>query len=71
MIRQITAAYVRYYRDSGQTTAYVEWIDGNRDAGRTEGACRSRTNPEPRSGHMAALFERARRDGLTIERQVW
>lgn len=56
---RITAAYVRHYRDNGQTTAYVEWADGSRTEGCLSGM------------HMQALFERARREGLTIGRQVW
>lgn len=69
-MNRITKAYVRRYRDNGQTTAYVEWSDG----GRTEGA-------EPKGdpilgyrndrGHMEALFAAAQRNGLTIGREVW
>lgn len=55
----IARAYVREYRDSGHTVAYVEWSDGSR----TEG-------PE-HSAHIAALFERAKRDSVPVDREIW
>lgn len=80
MIKKITRAYVRHYRDNGQMTAYVEWIDGRGKAGRTEGV----VGPCPCCGnrrdivgaieldeHMAALFRRAEREGLKIEQEIW
>lgn len=60
----ITKAYVRLYRDTQQMTAYVEWSSG----GRTEGIAR---NWEPVETHMVALFRRAEREGVTVERQTW
>lgn len=62
-IKKITKAYVRTYGDSGQTTAYVEWIDSEGKAGRIEG--------DPNGEHMAALFARARREGIKIEQEEW
>lgn len=63
MIKQITKAYVRTYSDSGQVTAYVEWVDDKGKAGRTEG--------EPLNAHMQALLSRAEREGITVEREQW
>jgi hypothetical protein len=59
----ITKAYVRHYRDNGQTVAYVEWIDTRGKAGRTEGT--------PDNPHMRALFVRAAREGITPTNEVW
>ena len=63
MIAQITRAYVRRYSDSGQITAYIEWIDQDGATGRTEGT--------PGGAHMNALFNRAAREGVCIESEVW
>lgn len=75
MIAKITAAYTRHYRDNGQTTAYVEWIDHNGRAGRTEGAV-NRTKPgatmaEKYGPHMGSLIARAICQGVNVEHQVW
>ena len=56
---EIERAYVRTYSDSGQTTAYVEWLDG------------SRTEGPPENLHILELFRRAQRDGIRIERETW
>ena len=63
MIAQITKAYIRTYSDSGQVTAYVEWIDRDGKAGRTEGS--------QYGWHMKALMARARREGLRVNRERW
>lgn len=66
MIRKITKAYVRHYRDNNQTTAYVEWLDHRGKCGRTEGQA------EPFMGEqMRALMNRAVREGVRISREVW
>lgn len=62
-IERITRAYIRVYGDSGQRTAYVEWVDGKGKSGRTEG--------KPSGLHMKALLARAKREGLTIEKEKW
>lgn len=62
-ISKITKAYVRTYSDSGQVTAYVEWVDNKGKTGRTEG---KEDNP-----HMQALLKRAQREGVEVERQRW
>jgi len=62
----IIRAYTRRYSDTGQCKAYIEWSDGTR----TEGEARS-YNKVPIGAHMQALFDRALRDGLTIERETW
>ncbi len=56
---KISKAYIRHYTDNDQFTAYVEWSDG----GRTEG--------QPESAHMLALFARAQREGLNVTRETW
>lgn len=63
MIAKITKAYIRTYTDTGQTTAYVEWIDDKGQSGRTEG---KRNGP-----HMQALLSRAKREGVRVERERW
>lgn len=60
-IAQIKKAYIRTYPDSGQVTAYVEFIDSNGQSGRTEG--------EPNGAHMKALLARARREGIKVEKE--
>lgn len=62
-IAKITAAYIRTYGDSGQVTAYVEWVDNKGETGRTEG---KQDNP-----HMGVLLKRAEREGVEVERQRW
>lgn len=69
MIAKITAAYVRHYTDNGQTKAYVEWLDSHGRSGRTEGEADRRTR-KPIGAHMTALFDRARREGVTVEQQT-
>lgn len=63
MITKITKAYIRTYSDSGQTMAYVEWMDNKGKTGRTEG--------KPNNAHMKALLDRAQREGVEIDRQRW
>jgi hypothetical protein len=63
---KIVRVYTRRYSDSGQCSAYVEWSDGTR----TEGPARN-YNQMPVGKHMIALFERAVRNGLKIERETW
>ena len=63
MIATITKAYIRTYTDNGQTVAYVEWIDDRGKSGRTEG--------ERSNVHMQALLARAKREGVTVQRETW
>jgi hypothetical protein len=63
MITRIIKAYIRTYSDSGQTKAYVEWVDDEDESGCTGG--------EPDNEHMQALIARARREGVTVERERW
>lgn len=63
MIAKITAVYVRRYADNNTTTAYVEWIDGRGQKGRTEGHLVSQ--------HMQALFRRADREGVAVNTHTW
>jgi len=63
MITKITKAYTRKYTDNGQLSAYVKWIDNNGKSGRTEG--------KPENFHMAALFNRAQKEGVEITHEVW
>lgn len=76
MIAKITAAYIRHYRDNGQRVAYAEWIDGRGKIGRTEGnvgpcPCCGRGKASNLGAHMQALFDRAKREGITVENQSW
>jgi len=63
MITKITKAYIRSYSDNGQVVGYVEWVDRYGKEGRTEG--------DPNNPHIKALFARAEREGVTVERQRW
>lgn len=76
MIGKITKAYVRTYSDSGQVMAYVEWVDGRGKPGRTEGKLMQLDGPRRGirftfGSHMHALFSRARREGVRLQREVW
>lgn len=62
-ISKITKAYTRRYSDSGQVTTYVEWTDNRGRPGRTEG------NAD--NAHMAALLQRAAREGVPYQWQQW
>lgn len=75
MIQRILRAYVRTYSDTGQVKAYVEFIDEFGRPSRVEGPapgakCHECGQPH-RSTHIAALFARAERDGLSIEDEMW
>jgi hypothetical protein len=64
----IKRAYTRHYRDNGTRVAYVEWQDGSR----TEApAVLYHGVPIPQGDHMGQLFDRAIREGLKIEHEVW
>lgn len=72
MLVSIQKAYVRHYRDNGQTTAYVEWTDSRGKTGRTEGPAEFYHGLLiPAGPHMGALFDRAIREGVTVGREVW
>lgn len=61
----IRRAYTRFYADNRQLTAYVEWSDGSRTEGKA-------VAPKRPSGlHMSQLFNRAKRDGLSITHEAW
>jgi hypothetical protein len=62
-IAEIRKAYIRTYSDSGQTKAYVEWVDTRGNEGRTEG--------DPHNPHMQALLARAKREGVTVKKETW
>lgn len=72
-IAKITRAYVRKYRDNGQSSAYVEWVDDRGNAGRTEGPIKAETGTLARvyGLHMGALMARAICTGIEIEREIW
>lgn len=63
MFTKITRAYIRKYSDNGQTFAYVEWVDSKGETGRTEG--------KPDNAHMTALLQRAKREGVKVQRERW
>lgn len=64
MITSIKDAYVRHYRDNGQTTAYVVWIDHRGKEGVTEGKSLEANGDKlyQFGQHMGALLERANRE---------
>lgn len=62
-IAKIERAYSRLYSDTGQTVAYVEWVDAKGVKGRTEGS--------PTNLHMAELFKRAAREGAPVTQEAW
>lgn len=62
-IVKITRTYHRHYRDTGQKTTYVEWIDTKGQTGRTEG--------HHNDAHIRALLARGRREGVPHTREVW
>lgn len=62
-IASITKVYTVCYRDNGQVTTYVEWVDTRGQVGRTEG---SATN-----GHMAAMINRGEREGIAHTQETW
>lgn len=73
MIAKITRAYTRHYRDNGQRTAYVEWIDHKGETGRTEGPILAErgTMAQVYGAHMGALIARAICTGVEIEHETW
>jgi hypothetical protein len=72
-IARVTAAYIRTYSDTGQTSACVKWIDVRGRPGIAEGDVTSHcpyckqtmSNTNGLSPHMKALFDRACLDGIT------
>lgn len=64
----IKRVYTRHYRDNGSFKAYVEWGDGSRTEGDAENYHGELIPADP---HMGGLFDRALREGLTVEREVW
>lgn len=70
MITKITKAYTTHYTDNGLTRGYVEWVDNDGKSGRTEGNV-GRASRHPLNGHLKALFDRAKREGVKVEHQTW
>lgn len=63
---------VRRYRDNRMVVAYVEWADGTRTEGQaTFGGSHHRLRTGSFGLHMHSLFARAKRDGLTMQRETW
>lgn len=67
----IKRIYVRRYSDSGDIVAYCEWSDGSRTEGRLTYRELSHRSGFTFGQHMHALFNRARREGLHMEREYW
>ena len=60
-MKRITDAYIRLYRDTGQTTATIEWTS-------PEGHVSAATGPV----HvMAELLDRARQEGVKVRGETW
>ena len=71
-MKTIKRIYVRRYRDNGQVVAYADWSDGARTGGTARYGNHHRGPRTPSFGsHMHALFARAKRDGLTLQRETW
>jgi hypothetical protein len=62
-IAEITKAVLRTYSDSGQEKAIISWKDTKGKAGTTEG--------DPKNGHMKALLDRAKREGVKVTKETW
>lgn len=68
----IKRTYIRRYRDNGQVIAYVDWADGSRTEANHEMFARKRAPYIFTFGtHMHALFARAKREGLKLQRETW
>jgi hypothetical protein len=65
---EIKRVYTRHYTDNDTWRAYVEWADGSRTEGQ---AIEHKGDVLPTSLHMSNIFDRARRQGLTVEHQTW
>jgi hypothetical protein len=72
-IEKITRVYVRHYSDTGQKTAYVEWVSHGGATGRTEGPVLAESGKlaEVYGDHMGALIARAICHGVEVERETW
>lgn len=64
----IVRVYTRHYTDNGQDVACVDWSDGSCTVGP---AYTYHGILLPQGPHMGALFDRAIREGLTVERETW
>ena len=64
-MKRITDACIRLYRDTGETVAYVEWVQyarwGDARVSRTAGPVRV----------MGELLERARQEGVKVRGETW
>lgn len=64
--------FVRRYRDCGQVTAYCVWSDMSRTEAPARYVDMPRYDHRLTFGtHMHALFARAKREGLHMERETW
>ena len=69
-IKQITGATISRYRDNGQVQARIQWVDGRGKTGSTEGSATRIGDKHYQFGqHMAALLNRAEREGVVIYRE--
>jgi hypothetical protein len=65
MIKEITKAYTINFRDTGQRTTFIEFIDENGHSGRLQG-------PTDAIGeHMLAILIRASREGVKVVEDPW
>lgn len=65
--------FVRRYRDCGQVTAYCVWSDMSRTEAPAQRGdnCPCCPTDFTFGAHMHALFARAKREGLHMERETW
>ena len=77
MTNEIKRFVIKHYRDNRQTTAYCEWADGSSTGGNmstyhAEGGFGDCCLFDNKFGiHMTQLAQRAIREGLPIETEVW
>ena len=72
--RGIKRVYVRRYRDTGQVVAYCDWSDGSRTEASAKASCDWRKSNAwlfDFGEFMHAIFARAKRQGLDMERETW
>jgi hypothetical protein len=67
MIAKITKAYTRTYSDNHSRVATVEWIDDEGTKGSTSQTYSLKGRRSVLGTHMGQLFQRAQREGVTIE----
>lgn len=73
MTDTIRRIYIRRYRGSNTVIAYCEWQDGSRTEAHPAFFFERRLKRWRITfgSHMHALFARAKREGLSMQRETW